>query len=228
MVNRKLQFDSWKIFRIISEFVDGFETMTEIGPSVTIFGSARISKEHPYYTLAQVVGQKISEKGLGIITGGGPGVMEGANLGAQKAKGRSCGICINLPFEDDSNPYIDRQYLLKLRYFFVRKVLFVRYAQACVFLPGGLGTLDELFETMTLIQTKKIKRFPIFLVGTTHWQGLLDWMKGCLLKDGLITQTDLDELIITDDPNEVADRIDEHHKKHGEEPTFDLYPPSFP
>ncbi len=222
MTKHKLHFDSWKIFRIISEFVDGFETMTDIGPSVSIFGSARIQKDHPYYALTETVAKKIAEKGIGIITGGGPGLMEAANKGAQAGKAPSCGISIELPFEDDANPFIDRKYLLHLRYFFIRKVLFIRYAQACIFMPGGLGTLDELFETMTLIQTKKIKRFPIFLIGTSHWEGLMEWIRNKLLKEKFITQSDVDELIITDDPDLVANTIEAHYKKHGGEPAFDL------
>lgn len=222
MTKNKLHFDSWKIFRIISEFVDGFETMNDIGPSVTIFGSARLQSDHPYYKLGETIACKIAEKGIGIITGGGPGLMEAANKGAQKGKAPSCGVAVDLPFEDDANPYVDKKYLLKLRYFFIRKVLFIRYAQACIFLPGGLGTLDELFETMTLIQTHKTKRFPIFLVGKSHWEGLLKWANETLLEQNFISKSDLDELTITDDPDLIANKIAEHYEKHGHAPTFDL------
>ncbi len=222
MTKNQLHFDSWKIFRIISEFVDGFETMADIGPSVTIFGSARLSPDHPYYKLGETIGRKISEKGIGVITGGGPGLMEAANKGAQVGGSPSCGVAVDLPFEDDANPFVDKKYLLKLRYFFIRKVLFIRYAQAYVFLPGGLGTLDELFEAMTLMQTHKTKPFPIFLVGKSHWEGLLNWAKNTLLEQNFISQSDLDELTITDDPDLIADTIDKHHKKYGNNPTYDL------
>lgn len=151
--------DAWRVFRIISEFVDGFETMTNIGPSVSIFGSARLQPASPYYNMAIDVAQHISQRGFAVITGGGPGLMEAANRGAQAANGRSCGLAIDLPFEVEPNRYIDPKYRLQFRYFFVRKVMFIRYAQGYVFLPGGFGTMDELFEALTLIQTKKIHPF---------------------------------------------------------------------
>lgn len=200
--------DSWRVFRILSEFVEGFETMTELGPSVAIFGSARLKEQNPYYKMAVEVSECIGKKGLGIITGGGPGIMEAANRGAQKAKTSSCGVSIDLPFEKSCNAYIDHDFNLSFRYFFVRKVLFVRYAQAFVVLPGGLGTLDELFEAMTLMQTKKIKQFPIFLMGTEYWSGLIEWMKSTQLTNQCITQDDLDRMILSDDPQFVADSID--------------------
>lgn len=214
--------DAWRVFRIISEFVEGFETMTDIGPSVSFFGSARVQPDHPYYKLGTEVAKKIAKKGFAIITGGGPGIMEAANQGAQEAKGRSCGINIDLPFEAESNPHIDSKYRLHFRYFFVRKVMFVRYAQAFVFLPGGFGTLDELFEALTLIQTKKIKVFPIFLMGSTYWKGLIDWMKGTILKEGNLSPEDFDLITITDDPDEVANAIEAHFKASDRAPTFDL------
>ncbi len=216
--------DAWRIFRILSEFVDGFETMNTIGPSVSIFGSARILPSHPHYQLGVDVAKAIAKKGFAIITGGGPGIMEAANKGAQEGKGRSCGINITLPFETDSNPYIDPKYRLHYRYFFVRKVMFVRFAQAFVFLPGGFGTLDEMFEALTLIQTKKIRKFPIFLMGSTYWQGLLDWLKETVLKDKNLMPEDLDLITVTDDPEEVADLIEEHFRLTGVVPTFDLNP----
>lgn len=218
--------DAWRIFRILSEFVDGFETMTDIGPSVTVFGSARVKPTNVYYQLAVEVTKKIAEKGFGIITGGGPGIMEAANKGAQVASGISCGININLPFEEDSNPYVNPKYRLKLRYFFVRKVLFIRYAQAFVFLPGGFGTMDELFEALTLIHTHKIKPTPIFLMGSDYWEGLIRWLKEYPLKQSYLEPTDLELLTISDDPDFVAQQIEKHFKETGPVPTFDLGGPT--
>lgn len=218
----KPYFDAWRVFRIISEFVDGFETMTDIGPSVSIFGSARVGVEHPYYQLGKQVAKKIAEKGFAIITGGGPGIMEAANHGAQDGHGKSCGINVNLPFETESNMYIDPKYRLNFRYFFVRKVMFIRYAQAFVFLPGGFGTLDELFEALTLIQTNKIRKFPIFLIGVKYWEGLLGWLKEKALNEQLLKNEDFDLVKITDDPDEVANLIEKHYKATGQTPTYDL------
>jgi uncharacterized protein (TIGR00730 family) len=218
----KSEMDAWRIFRILSEFVDGFETMTNIGPSVSIFGSARAHKDHPYYQLATEVAKKISQKGFGIITGGGPGIMEAANKGAQMAKGRSCGISVNLPYEEVRNPYIDHQYSLRFRYFFVRKVMFIRYAQAFVFLPGGMGTLDELFEALTLMQTNKIKPFPIFLLGESYWEGLINWLKRHPFKEGYVLESDFERFKITDNPDLVAEEIEKHFKKVGGITTFEL------
>lgn len=218
----KHHLDAWRVFRILSELVDGFETMTDIGPSVSIFGSARLKPEHPYYILATEVSKKIAKKGFAIITGGGPGIMEAANRGAFEVQGKSCGINIDLPFEPESNPYINRKYNLNFRYFFVRKVMFVRYAQAFVFLPGGYGTLDELFEALTLIQTKRIRKFPIFLMGKDYWKGLIDWVQGTLLAAQNIAREDLSLYTLTDNPDEVADTIEKHYKEQGLRPTFDL------
>lgn len=212
--------DAWRVFRIISEFVDGFETMTNIGPSVSIFGSARLTSNSPYYKLGIEVADLISKKGFAIITGGGPGIMEAANRGAQEAKGNSCGLVIDLPFESLPNTYIDPKYHLKFRYFFVRKVMFIRYAQGYVFLPGGYGTMDELFEALTLIQTKKIHRFPIYLMGKSYWQGMIDWLKEMVLKNDCLSPSDLDMFIMTDDPAEVADGIERHYQKDRAEKNF--------
>jgi len=212
-VRNLLAIDSWRIFRIMSEFVDGFETMTDIGPSVSIFGSARIQPGSLYYNLASDVAAKISKKGFAVITGGGPGIMEAANKGTQSAGGKSCGICIDLPTEDEPNPFINPKFRLRLRYFFVRKVMFVRYAQAYVFLPGGVGTLDEFFEAMTLIQTNKIKEFPIYLMGTSYWEGLLQWLRETVLTMGCISEEDFDRITVTDDPEEVANGIEKHYQK---------------
>lgn len=206
--------DAWRVFRIISEFVDGFEKMTSIGPSVSIFGSARLPETSPYYKLAVEVAQHIAQRGFAIITGGGPGIMEAANKGAQAVNGHSCGLSIDLPFESGTNNFIDLKYNLRFRYFFVRKVMFIRYAQGYVFLPGGVGTLDELFEALTLIQTKKILSFPIYLMGKEYWVGLMDWLKKTVLENKCISPEDLDLIHITDDPAEVANGIERHYQRH--------------
>lgn len=206
--------DAWRVFRILSEFVDGFESMTNLGPSVSIYGSARLTEDSPYYQMAIDVSSKLAAKGFSIITGGGPGIMEAANRGAKEAKGNSCGLVIDLPFETSPNPYIDPQYQLKFRYFFVRKVMFIRYAQGYVFLPGGFGTLDELFEALTLIQTKKIHPFPIFLMGSNYWNSMIDWMKKVVLEEyHCISASDFDMIKITDHPQEVADAIERYFQR---------------
>ena len=174
--------DSWAIFKIMSEFVDGYEKLSKIGPCVSIFGSARTSPDHEYYKLAEEVAYKLTQNGFGVITGGGPGIMEAGNKGAHRGKGTSVGLNIELPFEQHDNPYVDRDKNLEFDYFFVRKVMFVKYSQGFVVMPGGFGTLDEFFEAMTLIQTKKIGRFPIILVGREFWSGLLDWIKTTLIE----------------------------------------------
>lgn len=217
---RLFRTDAWRVFRIISEFVDGFESMTDLGPSVSIFGSARLRPTSPYYNLAIDVAQHIAQRGFAVITGGGPGLMEAANRGAQAANGRSCGLAIDLPFEVEPNQYVDPKYRLHFRYFFVRKVMFIRYAQGYVFLPGGYGTMDELYEALTLIQTKKIHPFPIYLMGKDYWAGLLDWMKGQVLKEDCILPQDLDLIQITDDPEEVANGIERHYQRERAERNF--------
>ena len=203
-------WDAWRIFRILSEFVDGFGTMTELGPSVAIFGASQMKVGDKYYEQAAVLASKIAQKGFGIITGGGPGIMEAANQGAKAAGGNSCGLCIDLPTEEQPNPFIDPKFLLKFRYFFIRKVMFVRYAQAFVVLPGGLGTLDELFEALTLIKTKKIARFPVFLVGASYWNDMVKWLTTAPLSNGYIDQEDLKLFTITDNLDEVVDKIAFH------------------
>lgn len=205
--------DAWRVFRIVSEFVDGFETMLSIGPSVSIFGSARLPPSSPYYKLAVEVAEHIAQRGFAIITGGGPGIMEAANKGAQAVNGNSCGLVIDLPFEALPNQFIDPEYHLQFRYFFIRKVMFIRYAQAYVFLPGGFGTLDELFEALTLIQTKKIHPFPIYMMGTDYWQGLMGWIKDTLLAHQCISPEDFDMFHLTDDPKEVANGIERHYRR---------------
>lgn len=173
--------DSWQIFKIMSEFVEGFETMSKIGPCVSVFGSARTKSDNKYYKQAEEIGYLLTQSGYGVISGGGPGIMEAANKGATRGEGKSVGLNIELPFEQSSNPYIDNDKLINFDYFFVRKVMFVKYAQGFIVLPGGVGTLDELFEAITLIQTQKIGKFPIVLVGKTYWEGLLDWIKEVML-----------------------------------------------
>lgn len=212
--------DSWRVFRIISEFVDGFEKMTNLGPSVSIFGSARIKENDPYYELGVELGKRIALKGFAVITGGGPGIMEAANKGAQSVNGASCGLSVELPHESSSNRYIDPKYNLVFRYFFIRKVMFIRYAQGYVFLPGGFGTLDELFEALTLIQTKKIQLFPIYLMGHDFWAGLIDWIKDQAIQRGFLSPEDLDLLQITDDPDVVINGIERHYQREQVEKNF--------
>lgn len=207
------QHDAWRVFRILSEFVDGFETMTDLGPSVSIFGSARLPNDSPYYLLAVEVARLLAVRGFAVITGGGPGIMEAANKGANEVKGASCGLAVNLPFETDVNPYVDPKYRFNFRYFFVRKVMFIRYAQGCVFFPGGYGTFDELFETLTLIQTKKIHPFPIYLMGSQYWHEMVKWIKNTALPYGCIDSSDLNLFQITDDPEEVVNGIERHYQR---------------
>jgi uncharacterized protein (TIGR00730 family) len=218
--NRLLAEDSWRVFRILSEFVEGFDSLTKLGPSVSIFGSARLKPSHQYYELAVEVAQRIAQHGFAVITGGGLGLMEAANKGAQMGNGRSCGLAIDLPFEVEPNRYIDPKYRLEFRYFFVRKVMFIRYAQGYVFLPGGLGTMDELFEALTLIQTKKIRPFPIYLMGKSYWTGLIDWIKEIVLAEECISPQDLDLIQITDDPEEVANGIERHYQREKSQKNF--------
>lgn len=215
--------NSWTMFKVISEFVDGFETLNQIGPCVSIFGSARVKPDHPFYKLAVDIARTLTEAGYGVITGGGPGIMEAANKGAFLYGGRSVGLNIDLPFEQSSNPYIDYDKNLNFRYFFVRKVMFVKYAQAFVALPGGFGTLDELFEVLTLMQTNKITRFPIILVGSAYWSGLKAWIQTALLEEGhYISAPDLDLLPIVDTPQEVLQIIETHYQNMSLEPNYKL------
>ncbi|NER13396.1 TIGR00730 family Rossman fold protein [Leptobacterium flavescens] len=213
--------DSWAIFKIMGEFVNGFEKMSQIGPCVSIFGSARTGEDHEYYKLTERVAQKIVEAGYGVITGGGPGIMEAGNKGAHTGGGTSVGLNIDLPFEQHDNPYIDKDKNLNFDYFFVRKVMFVKYSQGFVVMPGGFGTLDELFEAITLIQTKKIAKFPIILVGKEFWGGLFDWVKQTLLgRFGNISPEDLDLIKIVDNEEEVITVLDSFYKKYNLSPNF--------
>lgn len=212
--------DSWAIFKIMGEFVTGFERMSKIGPCVSIFGSARTKEEDSYYKLAVSIAKSISEAGYGVITGGGPGIMEAGNRGANLAGGTSVGLNIDLPFEQHDNPYIDKDKSLDFDYFFVRKVMFVKYSQGFVVMPGGFGTLDELFEAITLIQTNKIGKFPIILVGSDFWTGLFDWIKGTMLKVNNISAEDLDLIKIVDTEKEVVEIIDTFYKGRAMSPNF--------
>ena len=212
--------DSWQLFKIMSEFVDGFEKMTRIGPCVTIFGSARMTPENAYYKLATKIGEQLSLNGYGVITGGGPGVMEAGNKGAKMGGAPSVGLNIDLPFEATSNAYIDKDKNIDFDYFFVRKVMFVKYSQAFVVMPGGMGTLDELFEALTLIQTQKIDKFPIILVGTDFWSGLIKWIKQTLLKEETISEKDLKLISVVDSPSEVLEIIDKFYQSFMLKPNF--------
>lgn len=213
--------DSWAIFKIMGEFVNGFETMSKIGPCVSVFGSARTKPDNEYYKLAENVSRAIVEAGYGVITGGGPGIMEAGNKGAHLAGGTSVGLNIDLPFEQHDNPYIDSDKNMNFDYFFVRKVMFVKYSQGFVVMPGGFGTLDELFEALTLIQTNKIEKFPIIMVGTEFWEGLMDWVKKTLLeKFGNISATDLDLIHLVDTEEEVIDILDSFYKQYNLSPNF--------
>jgi uncharacterized protein (TIGR00730 family) len=212
--------DSWALFKIMSEFVEGYETLSAIGPCISIFGSARTQEGDSNYQLTISIAEAIAESGYGIISGGGPGIMEAANKGAQKAGGISVGLNIELPFEQQSNPYIDQDKLINFQYFFVRKVMFVKYAQGFVVMPGGVGTLDELFEAYTLIQTDKVSKFPIILVGRDYWSGLLDWIKEPVLKEKNISPKDLDLIELVDTKNEVMNCLNRFYIKDNYKPNF--------
>jgi uncharacterized protein (TIGR00730 family) len=212
---------SWQIFKVMSEFVEGFDKLNKIGPCVTIFGSARTKPENKYYQLAVDISRMLTKEGYGIITGGGPGIMEAANRGAQMEGGKSVGLKIDLPFEQDPNSFIDRDKLISFEYFFVRKVMFVKYAQGFIVLPGGFGTMDELFEALTLIQTQKIGHFPIVLIGTEFWGGLMHWIKEVMLTGNLnINEEDLSLVLLTDSATEAVDHINQFYAKYLHAPNF--------
>ncbi|MFC7522799.1 MULTISPECIES: TIGR00730 family Rossman fold protein [Parapedobacter] len=212
--------DSWQIFKIMAEFVDGFEKLAKIGPCVSMFGSARTPQDHKNYQLAEDIARLLTERGYGVVSGGGPGIMEAANKGAYEAGGKSVGINIELPFEQFHNPYIDRDKLLQFNYFFVRKVMFMKYSQGFIVLPGGFGTMDELFEAITLIQTGKIARFPIVLVGQDYWGGLFDWVKNRMLEEGNISPEDLNLYRLVDTAEEAAGHIFRFYDKYLLKPNF--------
>jgi uncharacterized protein (TIGR00730 family) len=212
--------DSWAIFKIMAEFVNGYERLSKIGPCVSIFGSARTKPDHPHYILAEEVAFKLTQNGFGVITGGGPGIMEAGNKGANRGKGVSVGLNIELPFEQHDNPWIDRGKSLDFDYFFVRKVMFVKYSQGFIVMPGGFGTMDELFEAITLIQTKKIGRFPIVLVGSKFWGGLMDWIKETLIEEGNISAEDLNLFRIVDTADEAVEHLNKFYGKYKLQPNF--------
>ncbi|MEC7618428.1 MAG: TIGR00730 family Rossman fold protein [Bacteroidota bacterium] len=213
--------DSWEIFKIMGEFVEGFETMSRIGPCVSIFGSARTKPENKYYQLAEEVAYLLTKQKFGVITGGGPGIMEAGNKGAKRGGGKSVGLNIVLPFEQEANPYIDSDKIINFDYFFIRKVMFIKYAQGFIVLPGGFGTLDEMFEALTLIQTEKSGKFPVILIGKSFWTGLIDWIKEVLLaEENNISPEDLDLIQIVDTAEEAVKMINDYYKDHHLKPNF--------
>ena len=211
---------SWSVFKIMSEFVQSFDKLCEIGPCVAIFGSARTKPEDKYYKAAQEIASKLTHRGFGIITGGGPGIMEAGNKGAAATGGASVGLCINLPHEQGSNIYIDPDKLVSYDYFFVRKTIFMKFAQGFIAMPGGFGTLDELSEALTLIQTDKMVSFPVVLYGREYWQGLLDWFRSTLLESKMICADDLEIFHVVDTPDEAVDIIEEFYDKYAPKPNF--------
>lgn len=218
--NEQMTTDSWAVFKIMSELVDGFETLSKIGPCVSIFGSARTKADHKYYRLAEQIAYLLTKKGFGVITGGGPGIMEAANKGAHFAGGKSVGLNIDLPFEQAANPFIDQDKFINFNYFFVRKVMFMKYAQGYIILPGGFGTMDELFEAITLIQTHKLVRFPIVMVSSDYWGGLVDWIKQRMLEDENIHAEDLNIFSLVDTPEQAVSVIEDFYKKYELRPNF--------
>lgn len=212
--------DVWSIFKIMGEFVDGYDKLFKIGPCVSIFGSARTTEGEKYYEMARYTAKMITEQGFGVITGGGPGIMEAANKGAKEGEGKSVGLGILLPHEQGLNPYVDHEYVINFNYFFARKVMFVKYAQGFIVFPGGFGTLDEFFEAMTLIQTKKINKFPIVLIGSEYWGGLVDWIKDTMVENKTISKEDVDLFHLTDDPNKAVKIICDFYQQHTLSPNF--------
>ncbi|MBN8693041.1 MAG: TIGR00730 family Rossman fold protein [Bacteroidetes bacterium] len=213
--------DSWQIFKIMSEFVEGFEKMSKIGPCVSIFGSARTKPDNKYFLLAEDIAYKLTQEGYGVITGGGPGIMEAANKGAKRGGGKSVGLNIELPFEQKPNDFIDRDKSIDFHYFFVRKTIFLKYSQGFIGMPGGMGTMDELFEALTLVQTHKIAQFPVVLVGKEYWTGLIEWMKHTMLeKEHNINAVDLELFKIVDTADEAVKHIVDFYSKYLLKPNF--------
>ncbi len=212
--------DSWSILKVVSEFVEGYDKLGKIGPCVSIFGSARTPSDNKYYKMAEEIAAKLVRHGYGVVTGGGPGIMEAGNKGAHSEGGKSVGLNIDLPFEQFNNKYIDSDKLINFNYFFVRKVMFVKYSQGFIVMPGGMGTLDELFEAITLIQTKKIGKFPIVLVGKSFWSGLMSWIEDTILTEKNISPDDLKLITIADTPDEAVKAIDEFYSKYLLSPNF--------
>ena len=215
-----ISYDTWEIFKVISEMVEGFEKLSRIGPCVSIFGSARIKDGHPYYKLAEEIAYLMTKAGFGIITGGGPGIMEAANKGAHFAGGKSVGLNINLPFEQSPNPFVDRNKLINFNFFYVRKTMFMRYSMGFIALPGGFGTLDELTEAITLIQTHKLVNFPIVLVSRKYWQGMIDWISDTVLTEQNISPADLEIFKVVDTAQEVVAYISDFYKTYALKPNF--------
>lgn len=218
--NEIMTSDSWAVFKIMSEMVEGYDKLAKIGPCVSIFGSARTKNTHKYYKLAEEIAYLLTKKGYGVISGGGPGIMEAANKGAHFGGGKSVGLNIELPHEQGSNPFIDPDKMITFDYFFVRKVMFMKYSQGYIVLPGGFGTLDELFEAITLIQTHKSVRFPIVLVSKSYWQGLIDWINQVMLEEMNISPKDLDIFTMAETAEEAVDIIDAYYKKYALKPNF--------
>ena len=214
--NREL----WSIFKVMGEFVEGYDSLLKIGPCISIFGSARTKPGTKYYEMAVKAAACIAENGFGVITGGGPGIMEAGNKGAYQAGGKSVGLGIELPMEQGVNRFVTPEYEINFRYFFVRKVMFVKYAQGFIVFPGGFGTLDELFETLTLIQTEKIEKIPIVMVGIEYWKGLVDWIKDKLVEDGYISEEDTNLFFLTDDEDLAVKYVCDFYKNKGLEPNF--------
>ncbi len=212
--------DTWSIFKILSEFVHGFEKLSKIGPCVSVFGSARTKPGNKYFKLAEDIAYRLVKHGYGVITGGGPGIMEAGNMGAKKGEGKSVGVNIDLPFEQSPNLFIDPDKIINFEHFFVRKVMFVKYAQGFIVLPGGFGTLDELFEAITLIQTEKIGEFPIVLVGSNYWNGLINWLKEAVLEEENIKEEDLDIFEVVDTAEEAVEIIDKFYSNYILRPNF--------
>lgn len=211
---------SWQVFKIMAEFVEGFEKMAKIGPCISIFGSARTKQSHKYYKLATSIAKRLAEEGFGIISGGGPGIMEAANKGASLAGGKSVGLNIMLPFETHGNEYIDSDKSLDFDYFFVRKVMFAKYSQGFIMMPGGWGTMDEFFEIITLVQTQRFEKIPVICVGNEYWKGLFDWMKHTMLKEKNISPGDIDLIKIFDTPDEIVDYLTEFYTHNKLRPNF--------
>ncbi|MEX0684917.1 MAG: TIGR00730 family Rossman fold protein [Balneolales bacterium] len=216
----RFEQDAWSVFKIMGEFVEGYDKLLKIGPCVSIFGSARLKEGTPHYNSAVDMAMALTKMGFGVITGGGPGIMEAANRGANLGKGKSVGLCIQLPFEEKANIFCDFDYTIHFNYFFARKVMFVKYAQGFVVYPGGLGTLDELFEALTLIQTKKISPFPIILMGKDYWSGLVNWIRDTMVKAGTVSDSDLNLFHLTDSVEDATKVIYNFYQEHKLNPNF--------
>lgn len=212
--------DSWSIFKIMGEFVNGYEKLSAIGPCVAVFGSARTQPDNKYYVMAEEIAYELTQRGFGIITGGGPGIMEAGNRGAKRGGGKSVGLNIVLPMEQESNPYIDKDKSIDFQYFFTRKTIFTRYAQGFVVMPGGFGTLDEFFEALTLVQTNKIANFPIVLVGKAYWQGLMDWVKTTMVDEGNIVADEMRLFKVVDTTEAAVNIIEDFYNRYALRPNF--------